>query len=105
MVFEGAQGTMLDLDHGTYPFVTSSNPVAGAASSAPASAPATSTRSGESAAYATRVGAGLFPTELGDDLGERLRERGGELGTPPGARAAPAGSTWSRCATRFGSTA
>jgi adenylosuccinate synthase len=85
VVFEGAQGTMLDIDHGTYPFVTSSNPVAGAACVGAGVGP----RSiddvwGVAKAYATRVGAGPFPTELDDQLGERIREVGGEFGTTTG---------------------
>ncbi len=85
VVFEGAQGTMLDIDHGTYPFVTSSNPVAGAACVGAGVGP----RSiddvwGIAKAYATRVGAGPFPTELDDHLGERIREMGGEFGTTTG---------------------
>jgi adenylosuccinate synthase len=85
VVFEGAQGTMLDIDHGTYPFVTSSNPVAGAACIGAGVGP----RSiddvwGIAKAYATRVGAGPFPTELEDALGEQIREAGGEFGTTTG---------------------
>ncbi len=85
VLFEGAQGTMLDLDHGTYPFVTSSNPVAGAASTGTGVGPREIDEIwGIAKAYATRVGSGPFPTELSDELGERLRERGGELGTTTG---------------------
>ena len=85
VLFEGAQGTLLDIDHGTYPFVTSSNPIAGAACIGPASAPRTSTRSGASTkAYMTRVGAGPFPTEIEGELGEAIRDRGGEYGTTTG---------------------
>ena len=85
VLFEGAQGTMLDLDHGTYPFVTSSNPVAGAACTGTGVGPRDIDEIwGIAKAYATRVGAGPFPTELSDDLGERLRERGGERGTTTG---------------------
>jgi adenylosuccinate synthase len=85
VLFEGAQGTMLDLDHGTYPFVTSSNPVAGAACIGAGVGPGDIDEVwGIAKAYSTRVGAGPFPTELEDDLGERLRERGGEIGTTTG---------------------
>jgi adenylosuccinate synthase len=85
VLFEGAQGTMLDLDHGTYPFVTSSNPVAGAACIGAGVGPTDIDEIwGIAKAYATRVGSGPFPTELEDDLGELLRERGGEMGTTTG---------------------
>jgi adenylosuccinate synthase len=85
VLFEGAQGIMLDLDHGTYPFVTSSNPVAGAACVGAGVGPADIDEVwGIAKAYATRVGAGPFPTELDDELGERLREKGGEFGTTTG---------------------
>jgi len=85
ILFEGAQGTMLDLDHGTYPYVTSSNTIAGAACAGAGISPRLVDRIvGISKAYTTRVGAGPFPTELTDDLGERLRERGGEYGSTTG---------------------
>ena len=85
VVFEGAQGTMLDIDHGTYPFVTSSNPVAGAACVGAGVGPRSIDEVwGVATAYATRVGAGPFPTELDDQLGERIREAGGEFGTTTG---------------------
>jgi adenylosuccinate synthase len=85
VIFEGAQATMLDLDHGTYPFVTSSNPVAGAACVGAGIGPADIDEVwGVTKAYATRVGAGPFPTELDDELGAHLRERGGERGTTTG---------------------
>jgi adenylosuccinate synthase len=85
VLFEGAQATMLDLDHGTYPFVTSSNPVAGAACVGAGVGPRDIDEIwGIAKAYATRVGAGPFPTELDDDLGERLRKAGGEFGTTTG---------------------
>jgi len=85
VLFEGAQGAMLDLDHGTYPFVTSSNPVAGAASTGTGVGPRDIDEVwGIAKAYATRVGAGPFPTELDDEMGELLRERGGEVGTTTG---------------------
>jgi adenylosuccinate synthase len=76
---------MLDLDHGTYPFVTSSNPVAGAACIGAGVGPSDIGEVwGVAKAYATRVGAGPFPTELDDNLGAQLRRRGGEVGTTTG---------------------
>ena len=85
VLFEGAQGTMLDLDHGTYPFVTSSNPIAGSATIGAGVGPGDLNEVwGIAKAYATRVGAGPFPTELDDEMGELLRERGGEVGTTTG---------------------
>jgi adenylosuccinate synthase len=85
LIFEGAQATMLDLDHGTYPFVTSSNPVAGAACVGAGVGPTDIDEVwGVAKAYATRVGAGPFPTELSDEVGAHLRERGGEFGTTTG---------------------
>jgi adenylosuccinate synthase len=84
-VFEGAQATLLDIDHGTYPFVTSSNPVAASACTGTGAGPKDIDEIwGVAKAYATRVGAGPFPTELHDDLGERIREVGGEYGTTTG---------------------
>jgi adenylosuccinate synthase len=85
VMFEGAQGTLLDLDHGTYPFVTSSNVLAGFA--APACGLPARAVDGVLAvlkAYTTRVGAGPFPTELTDALGEQIRRRGNEFGTTTG---------------------
>jgi adenylosuccinate synthase len=85
VIFEGAQATMLDIDHGTYPFVTSSNPVAGAACIGAGVGPKDIDEIwGVAKAYATRVGAGPFPTELHEAMGERLRARGGEFGTTTG---------------------
>ena len=85
VLFEGAQATLLDLDHGTYPFVTSSNPIAGAACVGAGVGPADIDEVwGIAKAYSTRVGAGPFPTELDDETGELLRERGGEFGTTTG---------------------
>jgi len=85
VVFEGAQGTLLDIDHGTYPFVTSSNTVAGAACAGAGVGPKDIDEVwGVTKAYATRVGAGPFASELDDELGERLREAGGEFGTTTG---------------------
>jgi adenylosuccinate synthase len=85
VLFEGAQGTMLDLDHGTYPFVTSSNPVAGAACVGAGVGPSDLNEVwGITKAYATRVGSGPFPTELFDEVGERIRKVGAERGTTTG---------------------
>jgi len=85
VLFEGAQGTMLDVDHGTYPFVTSSNCVSAAASAGSGVAPALARRSlGITKAYTTRVGSGPFPTEIDGDLGERLRRDGDEYGATTG---------------------
>ena len=85
VVFEGAQGTLLDIDHGTYPFVTSSNPVAGSATIGAGVGPKDINEVwGVTKAYATRVGAGPFASELDDELGARLREAGGEYGTTTG---------------------
>ena len=85
VVFEGAQGTMLDIDHGTYPFVTSSNPVAGAACVGAGVGPkAIDEVWGVAKAYVTRVGEGPFPTELDDAVGRHMLERGHEYGTTTG---------------------
>ncbi len=85
VMFEGAQGVLLDLDHGTYPFVTSSNPVAGSALASAGVGPHWVERVvGIMKAYITRVGAGPFPTELHDEVGERLGVRGKEFGTVTG---------------------
>ena len=85
VVFEGAQGTLLDIDHGTYPFVTSSNPVAGSACIGAGVGPKDIDEIwGVTKAYSTRVGAGPFPTELEGSLADELRERGGEYGTTTG---------------------
>jgi adenylosuccinate synthase len=90
VLFEGAQATFLDLDHGTYPFVTSSNPVAGGACIGAGIGPRHVERViGIAKAYVTRVGAGPFPTELHDDVGDLLVERGGEYGTNTGRRRRP----------------
>jgi adenylosuccinate synthase len=87
ILMEGAQATFLDLDHGTYPFVTSSNPVAGGACTGTGLGPRDISRViGIAKAYVTRVGAGPFPTELADDTGELLVERGHEFGTNTGRR-------------------
>ena len=85
ILFEGAQGTLLDVDHGTYPYVTSSNTVAGNAAVGSGLGPTVIDRvMGISKAYTTRVGAGPFPTELHDELGERLRKVGDEFGATTG---------------------
>ncbi|MHB1949577.1 MAG: adenylosuccinate synthase [Gammaproteobacteria bacterium] len=85
ILFEGAQGTLLDVDHGTYPYVTSSNTVAGAASVGSGFGPRyIDYVLGITKAYTTRVGSGPFPTELQDDTGKRLAERGNEFGSVTG---------------------
>jgi adenylosuccinate synthase len=92
VLFEGAQATYLDLDHGTYPFVTSSNPVAGGVCTGAGVGPRAIERIvGVTKAYVTRVGSGPFPTELheGDAVGDLLVDRGGEYGTNTGRRRRP----------------
>ncbi len=85
VLLEGSQGTLLDVDHGTYPFVTSSNPTAGGACTGSGIGPTKITRViGILKAYTTRVGSGPFPTELFDDDGEKLRTIGGEVGVTTG---------------------
>jgi len=85
VLFEGGQATMLDVDHGTYPFVTSSNATSGGAATGAGIAPwRLSTVIGIVKAYTTRVGSGPFPTELEDEFGEFLREKGHEFGTTTG---------------------
>jgi adenylosuccinate synthase len=85
VLLEGGQGTLLDVDHGTYPFVTSSSPTAGGAATGSGIGPTKITRViGIVKAYTTRVGEGPFPTELLDENGERLRQIGGEVGTTTG---------------------
>jgi adenylosuccinate synthase len=90
VLLEGAQGTLLDLDHGTYPFVTSSNPIAGAAATGIGIGP---TRIDEvvgvSKAYVTRVGRGPFPSEMEDELAAKVRELGQEFGTVTGRERRP----------------
>jgi len=87
ILFEGAQGVLLDVDHGTYPFVTSSNVVAGTAASGSGMGPgALNYVLGIVKAYTTRVGSGPFPTELDDAVGQRLGERGREFGTVTGRK-------------------
>ena len=85
VLLEGSQGTLLDVDHGTYPFVTSSNPTAGGACTGSGIGPTKINRViGILKAYTTRVGSGPFPTELFDDDGEKLRTIGGEVGVTTG---------------------
>jgi len=87
ILFEGAQGTLLDLDHGTYPYVTSSNPVAGGACIGAGIGPTMIDRViGVAKAYTTRVGEGPFPTELDGEMGEILCDRGAEFGTTTGRK-------------------
>ncbi len=87
VLFEGAQGTLLDLDHGTYPYVTSSNPVAGYACVGSGIGPVELGQVwGVTTAYLTRVGAGPFPTELHDETGEMMCEVGHEYGTTTGRK-------------------
>ncbi len=87
VLFEGAQGTLLDIDHGTYPFVTSSNPTAGGALIGSGIGPMEIDRVvGVAKAYISRVGTGPFPTELHDEIGEAMVELGGEYGTVTGRR-------------------
>jgi adenylosuccinate synthase len=85
ILFEGAQAALLDVDHGTYPYVTSSNTVAGQAAAGAGVGPGQLHYVlGVAKAYATRVGAGPFPTELDDEVGERLRVKGNEYGSVTG---------------------
>ena len=87
VLFEGAQGVLLDVDHGTYPFVTSSNTVSGTAASGSGLGPnATGFVLGITKAYTTRVGSGPFPTELEDEIGQGLGERGHEFGVVTGRK-------------------
>jgi len=87
LMFEGAQGTFLDIDHGTYPFVTSSNTTAGGAATGSGIGPANfDYLLGITKAYTTRVGSGPFPTELFDDVGEHLGEKGHEFGATTGRK-------------------
>lgn len=85
VLFEGAQGTLLDIDHGTYPFVTSSSPTAGGACTGSGVGPTKISKViGVAKAYTTRVGEGPFPSELKDEIGSWIRERGNEFGTTTG---------------------
>ncbi len=87
VLFEGAQATLLDVDHGTYPFVTSSNPTAGGAATGSGVGPTAINRVvGVAKAYISRVGSGPFPTELTDEIGEKMVQVGGEYGTVTGRR-------------------
>jgi adenylosuccinate synthase len=87
VLFEGAQGTLLDIDHGTYPFVTSSNPTAGGATVGSGVGPTAIDKVvGVTKAYISRVGSGPFPTELDDEIGETMVDVGGEYGTVTGRR-------------------
>ena len=87
ILFEGAQGTLLDLDHGTYPFVTSSNPISGGACIGAGVGPTLIDRViGVAKAYTTRVGEGPFPTELEGSINDQLCDRGSEFGTTTGRR-------------------
>ena len=85
ILFEGAQGTLLDIDHGTFPYVTSSNPIAGGACTGTGVGPTKINKvMGITKAYTTRVGRGPFPTELTGELGEHIRQKGGEFGATTG---------------------
>ena len=85
MLFEGAQGTLLDIDFGTYPFVTSSNPISGGACAGAGVGPTRIDHVvGVAKAYTTRVGEGPFPTELFDEVGTAMCEVGQEFGTTTG---------------------
>ncbi len=87
ILFEGAQGTQLDIDHGTYPFVTSSNVIAGNACTGSGFGPAhIDSVIGILKAYTTRVGEGPFPTELFDETGEKMQKKGGEFGATTGRK-------------------
>ena len=87
VMFEGAQGTLLDIDHGTFPYVTSSHTVAGCAATGSGVGPtAINAVYGISKAYTTRVGGGPFPTELFDEIGQRLQEKGTEFGATTGRK-------------------
>ena len=85
ILFEGAQGTLLDIDHGTFPYVTSSNPIAGGACAGTGVGPTKINKvMGITKAYTTRVGRGPFPTELKGELGEHIQQKGGEFGATTG---------------------
>jgi adenylosuccinate synthase len=87
ILFEGAQGALLDIDHGTYPFVTSSNTIASQAATGSGMGPrAVGYVLGIAKAYTTRVGSGPFPTELDNEIGEKIGERGHEFGTVTGRK-------------------
>ena len=100
-----SKGTLLDIDHGTYPFVTSSNTVAGGVRRGRRRASLDRRGLGDRKGVHHARGRRSFPTELDDELGERIRDAGGEFGTTTGrAPGGPAGSTWSRSVTPHGST-
>ncbi len=102
VLFEGAQGALLDIDHGTYPYVTSSNTVAGQAAAGSGCGPRdVGFVLGIAKAYTTRVGEGPFPTELNDEIGERIGGRARNSAPSPDASAAAAGSTRCWCARRW----
>ena len=106
ILFEGAQGAGLDIDHGTYPFVTSSNTTAGGAATGAGFGPRRFDYVlGISKAYTTRVGAGPFPTELHGGIGQQIADTGQEFGATTRRPGAAAGLTRSRCGARPGSTA
>ncbi len=101
VLFEGAQGALLDIDHGTYPYVTSSNTVAGQAAAGSGCGPRdVGFVLGIAKAYTTRVGEGPFPTELNDEIGERIGRTGAEFGTVTGRKRRWVGSTRCWCARR-----
>ena len=104
ILFEGAQGSLLDVDHGTYPFVTSSNTTAGGTATGTGFGPLyLDYVLGITKAYTTRVGSGPFPTELHCEIGRYLGEKGHEFGTPLAVLVAVAGSMRWRCARPFAS--
>jgi adenylosuccinate synthase len=104
-MFEGAQGTLLDIDHGTYPYVTSSNATIGGVCTGLGVPPrAIDGVLGVAKAYTTRVGEGPLPTELTGEIGNRLRETGRSSAPSPAGRGAAAGTTPSPCATPSAST-
>ena len=106
ILFEGAQGALLDVDHGTYPYVTSSNTVAANAATGSGMGPrAIGYVLGIAKAYTTRVGGGPFPTELDNDIGRLIGQRGANSAPTPAGRAAAAGSTRCSRARRCGSAA
>ena len=101
VLFEGAQATLLDLDHGTYPFVTSSNPIASGAATGIGIGPTRIDRVlGVSKAYVTRVGEGPFPSEIAGPTSRGCASSAASTARSPAASAGAAGSTWSRSATR-----
>ena len=106
VLFEGAQGALLDVDHGTYPYVTSSNCAAAQAALGTGVGPRWANEVlGVTKAYTTRVGEGPFPSELHTSVGEQLRKLGGDLARRRVGLVAAAGSTWWPCVTPFASTA